>query len=49
MMGQYVNTPLHIAAEYGHTEIAFLLVGNGAVINNKVNVSILVNIYITTM
>ena len=37
-------TPLHRAAENGHTEIASLLIGNGADIHSKTNVSILVYI-----
>ena len=44
MMGQDGYTPLHIAAEYGHTEIASLLIGNGADIDSKDEVSILVYI-----
>ena len=45
MMGQYGDTPLHKAAEYGHTEIASLLIDNGADINRKGGyVSILVYI-----
>ena len=47
MMGQRGYTPLHIAAEKGHTEIASLLIGNGADVNSKSNVSILVYIYVT--
>ena len=44
MMGQRGNTPLHIAAENGCTEIASLLIGNGADTNSKNKVSILVYI-----
>ena len=44
MMGQDGDTPLHWAADKGHTEIASLLIGNGADINSKNNVSILVYI-----
>ena len=44
MMGQGGYTPLHYAAENGHTEIASLLIGNGADINRKDYVSILVYI-----
>ena len=42
MMGQDGDTPLHIAAENGHTEIASLLIGSGADIHSKDKVSILV-------
>ena len=44
MMEQWGGTPLHIAAEKGHTEIASLLVGTGADIHSKDEVSILVYI-----
>ena len=51
MMRQNGDTPLHIAAEKGHTEIASLLIGAGADIHSKSsdiyrksNVSILVYI-----
>ena len=44
MMGQDGSTPLHRAADKGHTEIASLLIGNGADINRKGHVSILVYI-----
>ena len=54
MMGQDGWTPLHYAAETtaaihylaenGHTEIASLLIGHGADMNSKTNVSILVYI-----
>ena len=44
MMGQDGYTPLHRAAEKGHTEIVSILIGNGADINSKNNVSILVYI-----
>ena len=44
MMGQDGHTPLHKAAENGHTEIASLLIDNGADIDSKTNVSILVYI-----
>ena len=44
MMGQFGSTPLHRAAIYGLTEIASLLLGNGADIHSKNNVSILVYI-----
>jgi len=37
-------TPLHNAAEKGHTEIASLLISNGADISSKDRVSILVYI-----
>ena len=47
MMGQDGHTPLHIAAFHGHTEIVSLLIGNGADINSKDRVSILVYIYVT--
>ena len=38
------DTPLHRAAEKGHTEIASLLLGNGADTSSKSNVSMLVYI-----
>ena len=38
------HTPLHIAAVNGHTEIASLLIVNGADIHSEDNVSILVYI-----
>ena len=47
MMGQDGYTPLHGAAKKGHTEIASLLIGRGADINSKDNVSILVYINVT--
>ena len=47
MMEQDGNTPLHIAAAYGHIQIASLLIGNGADINSKDVVSILLYIYVT--
>ena len=47
MTGQNGDTPLHCAAEKGHTEIASLLIGNGADIHSKGYVSILVYIYVT--
>ena len=37
MISQYGSTPLHWAAKEGHTEIASLLIGNGADINSKNN------------
>ena len=42
MMVQYEYTPLHKAAANGRTEIASLLIGNGADIHSKDGVSILV-------
>ena len=42
MMRQRGDTPLHWAAEKGYTEIVSLLISNGAGINSKNNVSILV-------
>ena len=47
MMGQDGHTPLHKAAEKGHTEIASLLIGHGADISSKDKVRILVYIYVT--
>ena len=47
MMGQDGDTPLHEAAVYGRTEIASLLIGNGADIHSKNRVSILIYIYAT--
>ena len=47
MMGQFGYTPLHYAAEKGHTEIASLLICNGADIHTKNNVSINNLCYIT--
>ena len=44
MMGKGGYTPLHRAIEKGHTEIASLLIGNGADVNSKGRVSILVYI-----
>ena len=38
-------TPLHLAAIVGNIEIASLFINNGADINSKGNVSILVSIY----
>ena len=43
-MGQSGYTPLHYAATIGHTEIASLLIVNGADIHSKDDVSILVYI-----
>ena len=44
MMGQDEDTPLHLAAEKGHAEIASVLIDNRADINSKGNVSILLYI-----
>ena len=40
-MIQFGSTSLHYAAEKGHTEIASLLIANGADINSEENVSII--------
>ena len=46
MMIQDRLTPLHYASEKGHTEIALLLISNGADVNSLTRVSIFINILV---
>ena len=47
MKGGGGYTPLHRAAQQGHTEIASLLIGNGADVNSNDDVSI--HVYLGTL